>query len=197
MMEHFISMYIDDEMTLEEKILFINHIHENKAFTDETAAMLEQEKKLSAALIQSAPEAPLPFLTPKPAPKRSLHSLGLALAAVVLVVLSFLAGVNLYSLSEPVHRYTSLTPAAVQHRFVIFQQGSAQVEITGSFTRWQKVPLTQTGSEGYWEITLDVPAGEHRYSFIINGNKLLPDPTVATREPDDFGSINSILYIGS
>lgn len=196
-MEHFISMYIDDEMSLEEKILFINHIHENKAFTDETAALLEQEKILSAALIQSAPETPLPFLAAKPVPKRLVHSLGLALAAGVLVVLSFLAGVNFYSRSEPIDHYTALTPAAVQHRFVLFQQGSAQVEITGSFTRWQKVPLTQTGSEGYWEITLDVPAGEHRYSFIVNGSKLLPDPTVATREPDDFGTINSILYVGS
>ena len=130
-------------------------------------------------------------------PKRSLHSLGLALAACVLLVLSFLVGANFYPEGEPVDQSISLVPATVQHRFVIFQQGSAQVEITGSFTEWRKVALKQTSSEGYWEITLNVPSGEHRYSFIIDGNKLLPDPTVATKEPDDFGTINSILYVES
>ena len=193
MMEHFISMYIDDEMSLEEKILFINHVHENKAFTNDAVSMLEQEKKLRTALIQPAPEAALPFSKPK----RSLHSLGLALAACVLLVLSFLVGANFYPAGEPVDQSISLVPATVQHRFVIFQQGSAQVEITGSFTEWRKVALNQTSSEGYWEITLNVPSGEHRYSFIIDGKKLLPDPTVAAKEPDDFGTINSILYVES
>lgn len=193
MMEHFISMYIDDEMSLEEKILFINHVHENKAFTNDAVSMLEQEKKLRTALIQPAPEAALPFSKPK----RSLHSLGLALAACVLLVLSFLVGANFYPAGEPVDQSISLVPATAQHRFVIFQQGSAQVEITGSFTEWRKVALNQTSSEGYWEITLNVPSGEHRYSFIIDGKKLLPDPTVAAKEPDDFGTINSILYVES
>ena len=193
MMEHFISMYIDDEMSLEEKILFINHVHENKAFTNDAVSMLEQEKKLRTALIQPAPEAALPFSKPK----RSLHSLGLALAACVLLVLSFLVGANFYPAGEPVDQSISLVPATAQHRFVIFQQGSAQVEITGSFTEWRKVALNQTSLEGYWEITLNVPSGEHRYSFIIDGNKLLPDPTVAAKEPDDFGTINSILYVES
>lgn len=192
-MEHFISMYIDDEMSLDEKILFISHVNGNKAYTDDAVSMLEQEKKLSAALIQPAPEAALPF----PKTKRSMHSLGMVLAACVLLVLSFLLGANFYSLNDPLHRSTSLLPATVHHRFVLFQQGSAQVEITGSFTKWQKLPLTPTGSEGYWEITLEVPSGEHRYSFIIDGSKLIPDPTVASKEPDDFGTINSVLSVES
>ena len=44
---------------------------------------------------------------------------------------------------------------------------------------------------------MDVPYGEHRYSFIVDGNRLLPDPTVAAQEPDDFGAINSILSLES
>lgn len=186
-------MYIDDEMSLEEKILFVRHVNGNRTYTDDAVSMLEQEKKLSAALIQPAPEAALPF----PKAKRSLHSLGMALAACVLLVLSFLLGANFYPLDDPLQRSISLLPATVQHRFVLFQQGSAQVEITGSFTKWQKLPLTPTGSEGYWEITLEVPSGEHRYSFIVDGSKLIPDPTVASKEPDDFGTINSILYVES
>jgi hypothetical protein len=192
-MEHFISMYIDDEMSLEEKILFVKHINGNKAYIDDAVLMLEQEKKLQAALIQPAKEIALPLLNAK----RSMHSLGMGLAACIVLVLSFLLGANFYSLDDPLQRSISSLPATVQHRFVLFQQGSAQVEITGSFTNWQKVPLSPTGSEGYWEITLEVPSGEHRYSFIIDESKLIPDPTVASKEPDDFGTINSILNVES
>ena len=191
-MDHFISMYIDNELSLEEKILFITHVYENKTFTDETVSMLEQEKLLAAALNQQAPETALPFSFAS----RPMHSLGLALAVCVLLVLSFLAGSNFTPQSIPLPQTASI-PATVQHRFVIFQQESLQVEITGSFTNWQKVPLTPTGSEGYWEITMEVPYGEHRYSFIVDGTKLLPDPTVAAQEPDDLGAINSILSIES
>ncbi len=193
MMDHFISMYIDDEMSLEEKILFINTIHGNEAYRNDAVSMLEQEKKLVTTLIRPLPETVLPFSKAH----RSIHSIGLALAACVLLVVSFLAGVNLNSLNGSLHQNTALIPHTVQHRFVLHHRGSAQVEITGSFTEWQKIPLIPTGSEGYWEITLDVPVGEHRYSFVIDSNKLLPDPTVATKEPDDFGSVNSILFVES
>ena len=85
----------------------------------------------------------------------------------------------------------------MQHRFVLFDKESEKIEITGSFTHWQKLPLTPAGPGGYWEITLAVPEGEHRYSFIKNGGYPLPDPTVATQEADDFGTINSILNVES
>jgi hypothetical protein len=186
-------MYIDNELSLDEKILFINHVYGNKTFTDDTVSMLQQEKILDAALNQQqAPETALPIsFTSRP-----IHSIGLAMAACILLILSFLAGADFTPQSIHLTETASI-PATVQHRFVILQQGSVQVEITGSFTDWQKVPLTPTGSEGYWEITMDVPYGEHRYSFIVDGTRLLPDPTVAAQEPDDFGAINSILSLES
>lgn len=185
-------MYIDNELSLDEKILFINHVYGNKTYTDDAVSMLEQEKILSAALNQHAPETAVDLSSAS----RPMHSLGLAVAACVLLVLSFLAGANFTPRSMGLPQTASI-PATVQHRFVILQQESVQVEIIGSFTNWQKVPLIPSGSEGYWEITMDVPYGEHRYSFIVDGTELLPDPTVAAREPDDLGAINSILSVES
>jgi len=86
-------------------------------------------------------------------------------------------------------------PTAVLHRFVIHNQKAQRVEISGSFTNWKNVPLVPSGTNGYWEISLKLPAGEHHYTFIIDGSKPLPDPTVATQESDDFGSTNSILKV--
>ena len=68
-------------------------------------------------------------------------------------------------------------------------------EIAGTFTNWQRIPLQPAGLSGYWEITLEIPPGEHAFSYILDGNKILADPTIDVQEEDDFGTINSILIV--
>ena len=54
----------------------------------------------------------------------------------------------------------------------------------------------EVGESGYWEIFLDVPEGEHRFAYILDGQHQVADPTVPMRETDDFGGQNSILVLG-
>ena len=189
-MDHLISMYIDNELSLDEKIHFLEHAHAHKAYKDEALSLLEQEKLLSAALCHPAPEISLPDSRPSRFQPTPVRALGWAMAACLLLLFSFMAGGHF----RPQYS-ASIEPAVASHRFVIYQQETSQVEITGSFTNWQRVPLVPSGSSGYWEITLEVPSGEHRYTFIVDGDKMLPDPTVVTGESDDFGATNSILKI--
>lgn len=193
-MDHFISMYIDNELSLEEKILFVEHVYGNRSYTDDAVSLLKQEKLLRGVLNHQAPETNLPTRG-RP---RSIRPFGLAIAACLLLVFSFLVGTN-YNLhnESSLQNVSLLETEKVLHRFVIFQQDSEKVEITGSFTNWQKIPLVPVGQGGYWEITLEVPPGEHRYSFIVDGVHPQPDPTVAIRETDDFGTMNSILNVES
>jgi 1,4-alpha-glucan branching enzyme len=86
---------------------------------------------------------------------------------------------------------TTSTP----YRFVIYRPDVSQVEITGSFTEWLKIPVKKIGSSGYWEVTLDLPRGEHRFTFILDGHQRFPDPSIPTREQDDFGGENSIILV--
>lgn len=193
-MEHFISMYIDNELSLEEKVIFVDQIYGNKKYRDDAVTLIEQEKLLNAALVHQAPNIKAPSI----APSRPLRLFGLAVAACLLLACSFLIGTNFTQRPEPSLQHASAVGCpSLPYRFVLFQQGSKQVEITGSFTNWQKVSLTPVGLGGYWEITLEVPSGEHRYAYIIDGTHFLPDPTVAAQEADDFGAMNSILNIGS
>ncbi|MDD4998734.1 MAG: hypothetical protein PHI99_11340, partial [Syntrophales bacterium] len=73
----------------------------------------------------------------------------------------------------------------------------SRVEITGSFTGWNTVSMRKVGDSGYWEHTLNLPQGEHRFAYLLNGDERLPDPTVPMREKDDFGSENSVISIGA
>lgn len=192
-MEQFISMYIDNELSLHEKTLFVEQVAANKKYREEVLDLLEQEKLLSGALMHDVPDMEMPTMKKT----TTWHMLGLGLAACVVLCFSFFAG-SFFSQTadQPAGKsVAALQPAPVPHRFVIYQQGSAQVEITGSFTDWQKVALMPSGTTGYWEVTLPVGSGEHRYTFIVDGKRLVPDPTVDIQEADDFGAINSILVM--
>ena len=69
------------------------------------------------------------------------------------------------------------------------------VELIGSFTGWQRTPMMPVGATGYWELRLNLPYGEHRFAYMLNGSRRMADPTVQVREKDDFGGENSILNV--
>jgi hypothetical protein len=188
-MNHYISQYIDNELSLDEKIDFVHIVHDNERFKYETVQFLQQEKLLVGALNREAPAAESFRPNVRLFPSRG-KAVSLAAAACLFIIAAFLVGKNYPSVIAPLPG-----AAAVQHRFVLYQEDAGKVEITGSFTDWQRVPLRPAGNEGYWEISLEVPPGEHRYSYILDSGKVLPDPTVPAREEDDFGTINSILSV--
>jgi hypothetical protein len=187
-MDHLISMYIDNELSIDEKILFVEHVYDNKPYKNDAVDLLEQEKLLSASLNKTAPAVELKTTRARILPFFN-RSLGWAVAACLLLLFSFMARQDFTQIKP------AAEPTAVLHRFVIHNQKAQRVEISGSFTNWKNVPLAPSGTNGYWEISLKLPAGEHHYTFIIDGSNPLPDPTVATQESDDFGSTNSILKV--
>jgi 1,4-alpha-glucan branching enzyme len=90
------------------------------------------------------------------------------------------------------------TPVAQQeeYRFVLYLPQVKQAEIIGTFTDWNPVPMQKVGTTGYWALTLKVPQGEHRYSYLIEDGDKMADPSVTAREHDDFGGENSVIVIG-
>lgn len=181
MKDYMISMFIDDELDLAEKIEFVESVHADAVVKNETINLLRQEMRIDSPVVRR-----VPVVKVKIRPKLSFAFLrpvtvfasGLALALVILF----------FALPE---QKISFVP----YRFVIYQPEVEQVEITGSFTGWNTLPMKKMGTTGYWEITLDLGQGEHRYSYILESDEQIPDPTVMTREKDDFGGQNSILDI--
>lgn len=195
--DYLISQFIDDELVLDEKIQFVNKVHQCNLFTEETLAYLEQEKMLHSELEPWKP-SPVHFDADAFSWKTVLNSWWQPLAgfatAMVLAIFIFSGFGGRFQQDIVDTGSMSTAEEAVHYRFVLYQE-AAKVEIVGSFTNWQKVPLVPTGAGAYWEITLPVARGEHKYSFVVDGKELLPDPTVAAREPDDFGTMNSIINV--
>lgn len=181
MKDQLISQYIDEELSLDDKIEFVETVHADAHFTEEALVLLDQEKWLRSDVSDYRPSPSLntfsgwirPFLKPM-----GIFASGLAAALLVL----FLT----LPKEEP-----RLTP----HRFVLYQPNAAHAEIAGTFTGWSPVPMEKAGTVGYWEVVLDLPEGVHRFSYILDKKRRLADPTILTREIDDFGGENSIFEV--
>jgi hypothetical protein len=182
MKDYLISSYIDDELDLDEKIDFVETVHAQTRFKDEAVELLHQEKLLRGEVVDRVPAVVFRekrrFTIPLWRPA-GMFATGLAAALLIMFFVMPRQAV----------------PVLTTHRFVLYQPDVKQVEITGSFLGWSAVPLKRSGTSGYWEADLEVPAGEHRLCYIIEGDKRIPDPTIPIREKDDFGGENSILSV--
>jgi len=185
-MEYLISMYIDDELDLDDKISFIEKVQSDKSLSDEAVALLQQEKRLRSDPVY---ETPVVHFIPVREWKAFLVSLmrpiGFSATGFALAVLLM---VSIFPMKKD---------APVFNRFVIYKPDVKQAEIAGTFTDWERLPMKKIGSSGYWEITLNLPEGEHRFTYILEGNSRYADPTILMREKDDFGGENTIIHVGS
>ncbi|MBN2539656.1 MAG: glycogen-binding domain-containing protein [Deltaproteobacteria bacterium] len=187
MNDFLISMFIDNELDLDDKLTFVGRVHEDKSFKDETIDLLNQEKLIRSDAVASFPEVDIRVARKFHFPRlrdlvRPVSLVGSAIA-VTLVVMFLLV-------SPPQD-----TGINVSHRFVIYRPDATRVELTGSFNEWQRISMEEVGNSGYWEMTITLPPGEHRFSYILEGDQKLTDPTVRIREKDDFGGENSVLVV--
>jgi len=182
MNDHLISLYIDDELDLDDKIVFVETVHGDETFKEDAVNLLQQEKLIRAEVVDRMPviqirEEPRSWHLKLFRPLAAL-SAGLAAAAILWLTL-----------------WPSPEPSLRTWRFVIYQPDAQGVELAGSFSSWKRIPLKHAGNSGYWEVTLELPEGDHRFSYIIEGSRRMADPTITVRETDDFGGENSILTV--
>jgi hypothetical protein len=73
------------------------------------------------------------------------------------------------------------------------------VAVIGSFNGWQPQGCTLKSADGeaHWTITLMLPMGRYEYAFVVDGEKIIPDPGAGLREDDGFGNQNAILFVGN
>ena len=183
---YYISAFIDDQLNLDEKIELVQTVHEDKAFKDETLNFLFQEKQLRVPAVERAPQVTVNsrqrHWSWRGLKQWGYYAFGLATALLLIFVFQ-------PKIFEPVQN--------AAHRFVIYQPGIQAASLMGSFNDWQMMTMHPSGSSGYWEITVELPPGEYRYNFLIDGQHQIADPTSLVQERDDFGGVNSIIAVQS
>lgn len=81
-------------------------------------------------------------------------------------------------------------------KFVLYAPAAHQVELAGTFNRWDPAatPLARAGTEGVWTVTVALPVGQHQYAFVVDGQRWVADPA-APAVDDGFGRRNSIMNV--
>ncbi|MBN2059058.1 MAG: glycogen-binding domain-containing protein [Deltaproteobacteria bacterium] len=186
-MSELISLFIDDEMSLDEKIHFVKQVGESRPFASDAIELLQMEKRVRSDVVERIPRLePVEqgfFTNVFGIFRQPLGWVSAALAASFIALMMVIIN-------------PATSDLLTKKRFVIYLPGVNQVEIAGSFSDWDRIPMQRTGDSGYWEVHLDLPAGEHQFTYIVDHRERLADPTIRTREKDGFGGYNSILYVG-
>jgi Glycogen recognition site of AMP-activated protein kinase len=74
---------------------------------------------------------------------------------------------------------------------------ASRVELIGSFNQWKPGDLVMTWdkSRKTWVVSLDLRRGRYEYAFLVDGDKVVPDPNALIYRDDGFGNRNSILIV--
>lgn len=81
---------------------------------------------------------------------------------------------------------------------VTFHYSSTQAEsvcLSATFNQWSPDSHCLNQAGGTWSITVELPPGQYRYVYVIDGARRVQDPQNPFVEEDGFGIRNSILIV--
>jgi len=124
-----------------------------------------------------------------------------ALLIVAVLALAFFAGRE-SRIGPPVPPETAdlalaenASAETVWVRFLYLDDAASSVAIAGDFSNWEPIPLTarQTDGATAWTIMLPLTPDEHRYLFVVDETRWVPDPLAPFSRDDGFGQVNSVI----
>jgi hypothetical protein len=73
------------------------------------------------------------------------------------------------------------------------------VAVVGTFNGWhgKGYEMRWDQTRGAWTLRLQLPVGRYEYAFLLDNEKLIPDPGAGFYQDDGFGNQNAVLIIGN
>ena len=89
------------------------------------------------------------------------------------------------------------TDRLVARKFTIKSLDARQVALVGDFNQWnpRRHRLHRDGQTATWYITVQLPAGLHKYAFIVNDSVWTTDPSALRTADRDFGVTSSLVLV--
>lgn len=132
-----------------------------------------------------------------------ISPLGLIAAAALLViggaaVQALMGGAPLSDARSVIATAPVSTDRAAQVvRFTLVAPGAERVSLVGDFNAWDPGVTTLRQQDGTWTVTIPVAPGRHQYGFVVDGSRWIADPAAPQSADSDFGTANSVMYVGS
>ncbi len=93
---------------------------------------------------------------------------------------------------------TRTTDTVYVTKFVLVARDARHVSLVGDFNDWDhgRTPLRRVANgDGLWTVDVPLPAGTHKYSFLVDGTEWVADPNAARAADDDFGQPSSVVTV--
>jgi len=117
---------------------------------------------------------------------RPAYAIGLA------AILAVVIGVG--TLRNDARTAAIVSPSEVLVHFRLEAPQATSVALAGDFTNWNPAYAMKRSEPGVWTIVVPLTPGVHDYSFIVDGEKWVPDPAAPARA-DGFGGMNSRIAV--
>ena len=82
-------------------------------------------------------------------------------------------------------------------RLMFDAPNARRVAVAGDFNRWdvEATPLARDARSHRWSVTLTVRKADHRYAFVVDGTRWVPDPRAERSVQGEDGRIYSLLNL--
>ncbi len=116
----------------------------------------------------------------------------------LLLVMGIAAALFLFTGSEP-QRFQAEGPVGVPVVFVLSMPEARSVAVIGTFNQWkaQGYEMRWDKEQERWSLVARLPSGRYEYAFLVDGQKIIPDPRAFMYQEDGFGNRNAVLILGN
>ena len=115
--------------------------------------------------------------------------------------LALALGAALSASCGPAMQTASTAPriTSVGVRFELVRADATSVAVAGTFNQWSASshPMMREENRGAWTVLIPLPAGEHRFMYVVNGTEWISPPAADDYIDDGFGAKNGIVVVRS
>jgi Glycogen recognition site of AMP-activated protein kinase len=122
--------------------------------------------------------------------------LRLAPAAMVLIGILVVSGYWIFGQKGP-GPYPSQAEPRIPVVFNLNHPEAHAVAVVGTFNGWRPkgYEMQFNPEKKSWSLTVRLPEGRYEYAFLVDGQRVLPDPEASLYQDDGFGSESSVMIL--
>ena len=162
---------------------------------------LEPPSNLLTSVMQSIQPKKLPWmrrvaLWAKSPKSFTFTPLRLAPVAMVLIGILVVSGYWVFGQKD----FGLYPNQAESHIPVVFNLNIPEahaVAVVGTFNGWKPrgYEMQFNSEKKIWSLTVRLPEGRYEYAFLVDGQRVLPDPEASLYQDDGFGNENSVMFL--
>ena len=120
----------------------------------------------------------------------------LAPVAIALVGILFISGHWIYRQRE-LQPFPSQAESRIPVVFNLSIPEAQAVAVVGTINGWKPggYEMQFNPEKKIWSLTVRLPEGRYEYAFLVDGQRVLPDPEASLYQDDGFGNENSVMIL--